>query len=311
MEKNKLITAKNCLFCNSHRIKIFYKQGEWKIYKCSSCGYIFTNPYPSPNIIHEFYTFDYFKDERHIQKFFNSDGSLKIAREGEIDYINRIIDIENEFNHRGSLLEIGAAHGQFLYVMKNRGWDVSGIEISRDACKIAHDVYGIELFNGTFLDYLDDKLFDVICMYQTLEHVYQPFEHIEKAYSRLKTGGILVIEVPNVYSFDMLISKKRRWFSYDLPRHLSHFYPQFLKKVLKKYNYKIIRIDRYYPNFVLSISNALQKKLKTNSQKVSDDSNPNMKYKMLQYKQTWKGLLIKKFSNILPGWKFTIIAKKF
>lgn len=310
MGKTKLIMAQTCLSCKSHKIKLFHKQDKWTVYKCLNCGYIFTNPYPAPEVIHEYYTFDYFKDERHVKKFFNSNGTLKI---GEVDYLSRIVDIENEFDQRGRLLEIGAAHGQFLDVMKRIGWEVNGVEISSDACKIAHDEYGLEIFNGTFLEYSDDKLFNVICMYQTLEHVYQPFEHIEKAYSLLKTGGILVIEVPNVYSFDMLVSKKRRWYSYDLPRHLSHFYPRILKKHLLTNNFTIVKIDRYYSNFILTLNNLKKKKSESdgiNCNVYASSSQDENMPKMKKAHVTWKGELLKKLSYLLPGWKFTIIARK-
>ena len=56
--------------------------------------------------------------------------------------------------------------------MKERGWNVKGVEISEAACKIAKDKYNIELFNGNFLNFVSEEKFDVICMYQTLEHVH-------------------------------------------------------------------------------------------------------------------------------------------
>ena len=97
-------------------------------------------------------------------------------------------------------------------------------------------------------------------MYQTLEHVHDFFEHLLKAKEMLKKGGIIVIEVPNIRAFDMMFSKKRRWYSYDLPRHLNHFYPAFLKKVANKLSLNIISLDTYYPMFIVKMYEAKQKK---------------------------------------------------
>ncbi|HPW65851.1 MAG TPA: methyltransferase domain-containing protein [Salinivirgaceae bacterium] len=307
MEKNNFTKTNICLYCNSDKIKKFYSQSNWTVYKCKSCGFIFTNPFPKKEIIHRYYDYDYFKDERHVNKFFNTDGSLKYEN---INYNNRVVDIENEFEKRGYLLEIGAAHGEFLNVMQQRGWSVKGVEISEAACKIAKDKYNIDLFNGNFLDYDCEEKFDVICMYQTLEHVHDFFEHLLKAKEMLNKEGIIVVEVPNVYAFDMMISKKRRWYSYDLPRHLNHFYPVFLKKVANRLSLDIISLDTYYPNFIIKlyeIKKKLSNNKNTNIKTLSQDNYKNMDLERKHI--TTKGKILKKFLTLLPGWRFTIIMQ--
>ena len=309
MDKNDFIKTEACLYCDSNKMKKFYSQDNWTVYKCKSCGFIFTNPFPKKEVIHRYYDYDYFKDERHIKKFFNIDGSLKYENN---NYNNRVVDIENEFEKRGNLLEIGAAHGEFLNVMKERGWNVKGVEISEAACKIAKDKYNIELFNGNFLNFVSEEKFDVICMYQTLEHVHDFFEHLLKAKEMLKKGGIIVIEVPNIRAFDMMFSKKRRWYSYELPRHLKHFYPAFLKKVANKLSLNIISLDTYYPMFIVKMYEAKQKKnnAKRKNNQISNNSRDNHKNIDLKRKHmSFKGNLLKKLFKLLPGWKFTIIMQ--
>ncbi|MBN2777434.1 MAG: class I SAM-dependent methyltransferase [Bacteroidales bacterium] len=310
MEDIKLVKIENCIFCKSSEYKIYDSLDGWEISECRSCRYIFTNPRPSDEDLQSFYDFDYFKDTRHHDKFFNSDGSVKSNVE---DYYNRIKDIEKWFSTRGKLLELGSAHGDFLYKMTQRGWETYGIEISVEAVELALMKNNLKIFNGTFEDFETDKKFDVICMYQTLEHVKDPKYVIEKAFRLLNKNGILVIEVPNVKAFDLRISKKRKWLSYDLPRHLSHFSPSFLKKRLLENSFTILETDLYYPEFVLKLFNWQHDNKRKAVDKINTEpmsNNENAIHEMLKDHTTWKGSALKKFSRLFPGWKFTIIAKK-
>ncbi|MGB0524007.1 MAG: class I SAM-dependent methyltransferase [Flammeovirgaceae bacterium] len=314
IQAEKEVEHINCDFCKSTEFKVYDKLNSWQIVKCSNCGFIFTNPRPTLKTLPNYYQEEYFKDERHYSKFYNEDGSIKVAG---IDYHSRIADIEHHVQQRGNLLEIGCARGEFLKQMKARGWSVNGVEISEDASTYAREQNHIDVFCGTLEEYKEEKLFDVICMYQTLEHVPHPQYVIERSFSLLKSGGIVVIEVPNVQAFDMKISKERTRLSYDLPRHLNHFYPSQLEKELKKCGFKTVDIDLHYPNFVLQFTEFLAKKRQGTPQaeeKVhesnSDKQERSTKYPLLRKHETWKGKQLKKVSSMFPGWKFTIIAKK-
>jgi 2-polyprenyl-3-methyl-5-hydroxy-6-metoxy-1,4-benzoquinol methylase len=300
-----------CIFCNHSNFVFFDQVDKWRLDKCNNCGYIFTNPRPIRENIHLFYEKEYFKDERHIEKFYNSHGQPII----NTGYRNRIIDIENNTDSRGRFLEIGAAFGGFCKTMKDRGWSVDGVEISEDAVFIASNVFGIDLYCGTIEDFHPQKDYDAIGLYQTLEHVYDPKGLLVKVYQILNKGGILVIEVPNVRSFDLLISKERRRLSYDLPRHLSHFTPAFLRKVLKDIGFSVVETDLYYPKFILSLTKLLEKKkvnLNNQSEFISEKQNVNYDaYAPMSKKaETYKTKMLNLVSRVFPGWRFTLIARK-
>lgn len=306
--ENNLYTHSECLFCGNAKFKHFDSVENWNIEKCGKCGYTFTNPRPTLEELPKFYDFNYFKDERHYKKFFNEDGSL---RQDSDDYYNRIKIIESCVTKRGKILELGAAYGDFLVKLRDRGWETFGIEISEDAVKIAQEKNNINIYNGTLETFETNEKFDVICMFQTLEHLANPKYIIEKSYQLLNLGGIIVIEVPNVKAFDLKINKERKILSYDLPRHLSHFSPTFLQKRLHETKFTIISIDRYYPNFILNLFKkrnykTIQNEKKTEETIISND----LQIELLKDNTTWKGKLINKISILFSGWKFTIIAKK-
>jgi SAM-dependent methyltransferase len=75
--------------------------------------------------------------------------------------------------------------------------------------------------------------FDVITMWQALEHVHAPLEVLRAAHRLLAPGGKLVVEVPNIDSLPFRWFG-RAWFGLDLPRHLTHFAPQTLVQMVEK-----------------------------------------------------------------------------
>ena len=308
--KNEIIS---CDFCHSDKYSIYEKINEWTIVKCDSCGFYYTNPRPTLESLPYYYTEDYFKDERHMSQFYNEDGSLKLD---SINYTNRIMDAESYINHRGKLLELGAARGGFLNELKQRGWQVSGVEISQDACNQAKLLYHLDLFCGTLHQYHTKENFDVISMYQTLEHVPDPKYVIERSYELLNKNGIIVIEIPNLNCFEMKYSKERRRLSFDLPRHHQHFTPDFLSRELKKAKFEIMDIRR---NEDIWIESLLAKR--SNTPQPSSNFSPSASKKtvetgqrkelpLLKYPTGFKQTILKTINKILPGWRFTIIGKK-
>lgn len=314
MNKDKTEVVK-CNFCSSSEYKNYDTESDWTIVECLNCDFLYTNPRPTIESLPSYYEESYFADERHFDKFYNKDGTIK---EVVTDYTNRIIDVESFVEKRGNVLDVGCARGAFLNVLKNRGWSSYGVEISQDAVNLGTELYGVDLFCGTIEKFETDKKFDVICMYQTLEHVPNPKEVVEKSHSLLNKNGVLVIEVPNVQSFDMKISKKRKHLSYDLPRHLNHFTPELLKSEIEKIGFEVVDINYYYPNFLLyffKVKSQLKGYLR---RKVSEQSNPATekggtvkKEKPLQRKYTsLSQAFYNRISKVFPGWRFTIIAKK-
>lgn len=73
-------------------------------------------------------------------------------------------------------------------------------------------------------------MFDVITMWHVLEHVPNLEETIRDVEALLKPNGILIIAVPNFYSFDAAYYKNF-WAAFDVPRHLWHFSKASMNKL--------------------------------------------------------------------------------
>lgn len=306
-----------CNLCGEGASHTYYKAGQWSIVRCANCDHTYTNPRPTAAALPSYYTEDYFQDERHKKKFYHADGSPKAVAD---TYNNRVSDVENFCTTRGSVLELGAARGAFLKVLKDRGWDVHGVEISADAVELAKTQNNLSIFCGVLDEYVTEQKFDVVCMYQTLEHVLNPDYVCKRSYELLQAGGKLVIEVPNRNCFEMKWSNRRKVLSYDLPRHISHFSPAILAKHLKGLGFKEVHVYYYPDKVVLGIFNLigriinLIKSSKTANQAVSITSDSTavkpLQLPMARISSGFMSRLLQKISAIVPGWRFTIIAVK-
>lgn len=304
----------DCSLCGSPDYSVYDSVDEWRIVKCNRCGFCFTNPRPAAEDAAGLYTVGYFRgDEIERLNLLNDDGTFKVG--ADMCYEQRILDIESNLDRRGSLLEIGAATGAFLRVIKDRGWKARGIELSVDAVKLARINDQIDLFCGRLEDFRTEETYDVICMYQSLEHVPDPAYVIKRAYNLLNPGGLLIVEVPNLNGFDVKRNEARRLQTYDLPLHLNHFTPAVLAGKLKAVGFKIIDLDLYYANFILRAVERRERHRRRfgrtrETMASAGDAARTGRLPMSKRESTWKTRLLKRASQLFPGWRFTIVARK-
>ena len=126
----------------------------------------------------------------------------------------------------GLAFEVGCADGFMLDALRRRGWRVIGSERTAQMLRIASQA-GIPVFAGDPEALASRPMFDLIILFQVLEHLPHPEHTLAELSKRLKPGGQLVIGVPNRASWQSALGGQR-WFHLDVPRHLFHFTPRSL-----------------------------------------------------------------------------------
>lgn len=137
--------------------------------------------------------------------------------------------IEKQNRGVGSLLDIGAGTGDFLVAAKNNNWKVFGMEPNSSARNLAKEK-GLILESD--INAFQNQKFDVVTLWHVLEHVPNLDEVVDQLSNLVKTGGTLIIAVPNFKSYDATYYKEF-WAAYDVPRHLWHFSQASIKKIFK------------------------------------------------------------------------------
>ncbi|MFV0247368.1 MAG: class I SAM-dependent methyltransferase [Tenacibaculum sp.] len=165
----------------------------------------------------------------------------------------------NSFSFKGkTILDIGAGTGDFLNICKSKNWQVKGVEPSEKARKIAL-TKGVVLEKD--LNSLQKSNFDIITLWHVLEHIVDLSNSINTIKSLLKPDGVLIIAVPNFYSYDAKFYKEY-WAAYDVPRHVWHFSKKSIKKIFSNINMSVERIlPMKLDSFYVSL---LSEKYKTN-----------------------------------------------
>ena len=142
-------------------------------------------------------------------------------------------------------MDIGASAGLFLHTVQiyQPAWSISGIEASRQAVNACKSRFNIDLIHGMLEDIsLESHLerYDVITMFDIIEHVRQPLKMMQKASALLKKNGILVVTTPNIESWTSKILQSR-WWSYRL-MHNVLFSCQSMRHLMSRSSLKVIRM---------------------------------------------------------------------
>lgn len=96
-------------------------------------------------------------------------------------------------------LDIGAGGGEWVYLMQKRGCEAHGVEPNLGYGGFAKEQYGVEVFLGMYQEAdFAPASFDLLSLYQVLEHLADPVEDLRSMAAFLKPGGLFLIEVPDI-----------------------------------------------------------------------------------------------------------------
>jgi len=219
-----------CPLCSSSNISLFLECKDhfvskevFSLFKCTSCNFIFTQDYPREESIDRYYeSDDYVSHDDTAKGFFNR--IYRIARNLMLDK-KKIIVESNTKKRNGRLLDIGSGTGHFAALMKNNGWEVTGIEPNNKARTYAVKRFGLSILQPKGISDLPENSFDCITLWHVLEHFHEPFKHAAEIKRLLKPGGTCIVALPNSNSYDAEYYREY-WAAYDVPRHLWHFTPR-------------------------------------------------------------------------------------
>ncbi len=167
-----------------------------------------------------------------------------------------LVGIERYLPRRGMLLDVGAATGFFLKLARERGWRISGVEISPHAASIAGRA-GLPVAAGALETHpLPAASFDAVTLLDVVEHVSDPGAMIRRCLKLLRPGGILAINTPDTASVWARIFGSR-WHAYCPPEHLSYFSVRNLGELLGSNSFEVLACakigKRFTPAYICSM----------------------------------------------------------
>lgn len=229
---------------------MFGAPGEWTLVRCSNraCRLIWLNPMPLLNDIGLAYR-DYGTHSSALSKTgaarsHRAETALKNIAKWVFRYDSDEIERQHAEMQLGSyppgrLLEIGSGSGEMLGRMRDRGWDVVGIDTDPVAIERSRKI-GIPSLAGLVEDMdLDHTTFDAVTMLHSFEHIHNPRAVLSTCVNLLKPGGTLVVVTPNGDSVGRQLFGWA-WWALDPPRHLYIYNPRSLRVLIEASSLEVL-----------------------------------------------------------------------
>ncbi|MFX1592156.1 MAG: class I SAM-dependent methyltransferase [Promethearchaeota archaeon] len=233
---------------------IWVKTDVGDILRCNNCSLGFLNP----NL----------KDTSDLEKIRLSAYNLRtyykllIRKQNELSlrYKKQLKEISRIVKEKGKLIDIGCSIGMFLSTAASFGFEPYGYDKNDINLRKAEKFFAINILSDNFLEIKKYKnLFDVATMWDVLEHLKDPVEYLSKLISIVKPGGLLVVQCPNMESYEFLkFGNKWNWLTPG--DHLQFFTPITLIKVVAAAGFIPIKVKIWldpltFSNTMLSVRN--------------------------------------------------------
>ncbi|MEO9482877.1 MAG: class I SAM-dependent methyltransferase [Ekhidna sp.] len=255
----------NYMICDDHSVT-----GEsFAIVKCTSCGFVFTNPRPAAASLGKYY-----ESNEYISHTDKANSPIHLIYKLVRNYtLNQKVSIlDRILNRKGSVLDYGCGTGHFVQTARKKGWQAFGYEPDDQARKLA-DIKNPSCILDSIAKCPDE--IDIITAWHVIEHVADINTTIKQLIKKLKTGGHIIMALPNHRSMDAQ-HYQEYWAAYDVPRHLSHFDQDSMRQLAKKFKLTLketlpMKFDSFYVSMLSekykggSILNALTTGLKSNN----------------------------------------------
>lgn len=240
---NKKLTC--CPICTSDEIVDYIKAYEFNMSICKCCKLIFCNPYPNDEQLYTYYNSEMktFENEFFRESF-----------ENRVNLFKPRVELIKKYKKVGKLLDIGSAIGIFIEALNQNEtlFEITCCDISKEACDELKEKYPkYKVLNDNFLHIDSSNKFDIISMWDTLEHIVDQNMLLKKIHHLLEEDGIFIFSTPNTNSFEWQIAKEKH-VQLLPPGHVNLMNEKNINILLEKNNLEMV--DSFTLNASLDIS---------------------------------------------------------
>jgi SAM-dependent methyltransferase len=225
-----------CPSCNeAARETAIERYGRYELFGCAACGLHFWEPREMP-------------DARWYEQMYGGRDEKLLPLEPGHKYFLA----DSLAPGQGELLDIGCGTGNFLAAARDAGYEVSGMELDRNAARFAKERVGLlrvfPLTISEFVERYPDKKFEVVTVFEVLEHQAAPVEFVQKVKSCLRSRGLIAISVPN----------RERWLTgpdvLDYPpNHFLRWNVHALTNLLSTHGFEILSVREQKAGFLHTV----------------------------------------------------------
>lgn len=214
--------------------------------RCDRCGHTWANVDLSAEALQTLYGHRYFHGTEYTD--YTAD-----RQELEKNFTRRLQTLERFIDPRRHtrLFEIGCAYGFFLNLARSRFDAVEGIDVGPDAVRFAREQLRLPVLQGDLLAAdLGHRQYDVVCMWDTIEHLATPDAYVEAVGRHMPAGALMAITTGDIASLNARI-KRSRWRLIHPPTHVHYFSRRSLTLMLDRFGFDVVHLE--YCGFYRSV----------------------------------------------------------
>ena len=224
-----------CPLCDADTARRLVTKRGCDVVRCTACGLVFVWPQPRPE---------------ELEALYSAGGYHAEVDEAERrrTFARRLAQIEDLAPRRGRVLDVGCSKGYFLDVARAEGWDAVGVDLNRNAVDEAQ-ARGLDIRHGDLdAQGFEDGSFDVVTLFDLLEHTSAPRATLAECRRLLRPGGVLVASTPNIgglvprVTYWLFARTLGAWDHPTPPGHLVQFSRRTLRKMLEGAGYEVVAV---------------------------------------------------------------------
>ena len=207
-----------------------------QLLRCVQCGHVWANIDLSNEDIAALYSESYFQGT----EYKDYEKEANALRHNFERQLNKLI---RQYPNGGRLLDIGCAYGFFLQ-LASQHFSAVGCDIADHAVAYARDTLGLDAYCVDYMSWTHEQPFEVICLWDTIEHLKHPEQYIAKAATELCDDGELVLTTGDIGSW-MARLRGKKWRLLHPPTHIHYFTATSIRLLLERLGFRTISI-RYH-----------------------------------------------------------------
>ena len=232
--------SQKCILCQSKTTKVFLSWKKYKLYECNNCEAIFANI-----DLKQFSKSNFFSKNEVKKKDFYQEMVSTFNYRKKLFAPERYEYLKSKFkklNKGFTVLDYGCGSGYFIEYLNSKGLKAKGIDLDMQAVEFCRN-RDLDV-NNHELNKEENNQYDLITMFDSIEHLYEPEQLFKFANKKLKKNGKILAYTPNIRSLStQLMGADHNAFAvFD---HVCFYNIKSLKYLASKTGFDVESIDFY------------------------------------------------------------------
>lgn len=231
----EFLSERSCPNCAFNQTQHEMEKDHLHLVRCKRCNLVFVNPIFDEVHYHQIYSSETYQEI--VRDLGEASHEYRMSRFGveRVSIMRRYLSSEIP---SPTYLDVGCSTGFVVEAAAKVGWRATGVDLNPSAVEFGKrrglDLSLCSLFEAGF----ESEYFNVISLFEVLEHLPDPKKILEHTLSLLKPGGIIFIYVPNYDSASRILLGKDAHFLWPT-HHLTYYTIETISYLLHSFNLKI------------------------------------------------------------------------